>query len=240
MLCGMFCMCCSMEKQIACGLHCFVWFFFFASRFTSLMLNEWSGWTRWGAICSELHHSTNCVGQVWESYRHYSTTQSYECLYLSLGANSSIELPLRFWWQPNVCLAGDTGLMNLTTTLHSGIKKIKASKRVCVCMYTCLYALCVAVLLFQQKQLHFLLPERSPVSSEAGAPISRFSQALTGTGLWNSKQSSWTCKLAPSNSPGFLFSKLSSSWKAHFHSCLNKPDPRELCDTLEQLRTIVL
>lgn len=131
--------------------------FSFALRFTSLMWNEWSGWTRWGALNSSLwghllwagtQHKF-CLGWAQESCQ-VTTVQLHRSVsVLKSWSHLSTELPVRFWWEPDVCVV-DKGLMNLTTTLQSDIKKEKRVRMgVCVYIdvYVCVYRR-VYVLLF--------------------------------------------------------------------------------------------
>lgn len=121
-------------------------FFFFASRFTSLMLNEWSGWTRWGALNSSWWGhllwaaslpSKLCGTSLRKLSNYYSITQLYQCLHWSMES-LSVGLPLRL--RANVSLV-DTSLIN-STPLHSETKKKKS-----VFIYMDTY-MCMLLLLF--------------------------------------------------------------------------------------------
>lgn len=89
--------------------HVALTLFFFALRFTSLMLSEWSGWTRWVALKSSLWgHVLSCIAaqtlqapseKVLRSLQ-YGSVISISAL--KSWSHLSIELPLRFWWETDV------------------------------------------------------------------------------------------------------------------------------------------
>lgn len=176
--------------------HVALTLFFFAPRFTSLMLNEWSGWTRWGALNSSWWGhllwaaslpSKLCGTSLRKLPNYYSVAQLYQCLYWSVES-LKCGVPLRL--RANMILV-DTSLIN--SILRSETKK---KKQAFVCIYG--YTVCVCFCYYFSK--------RSSIFSHQKGSQTALKVMLPSAGVVNlSKPNSWTCKLTSSDYPLFWF-----------------------------------
>lgn len=141
-LCGIFCIRCSILKRIACGTH-FI-FLHLQVHFPDVERVEWLNKVRSSELQFLRPSALSWIPAqtpLAKPDKIITSPQEVTTISVSVFKSWSRQSCHRLWWKPSVCLA-DVGLINLTTALVRFKNKTKL--HVCTYAYLCEYIITLA------------------------------------------------------------------------------------------------